>query len=461
MLYSPPECFGRPEKHSGISEESAGDGGLLWNTAAKCGGKESSDEADFRIFPAHGNHSREADVISNVTSPWMWMLLLGITVSLAAVIYWGFFGTLVDSVSGTGVVVRTQGISAVTAKSSGTIEYLDIKPGSFLVPNQILGRIYDPVVFFTIHKLRVEQKELEERTAKIQSGTDALFLKRQESDRKRNELIENLVRLMEENRGRLRELVSMQKELRDIGIASKVDYYNILSQSVNNENSVADTLITQLQDLYEQDESIWQQEENHIKLQGELFAKQQEVELALKSNQDLTWLRSDSRGVVLELLKHTGDPVTAGETIAIVSAGGNHQRNIRLIAYVSAADGKKVRPGMSVYFSPSALRAADYGYIRGVVASVSLFPVSCDSISAELKNRDFAGTITQGGGRNARGGRFPAERSDPERVAVDQPERHGGHRGDRDGRVAAHQYGISSADLLYSAVSAGAPLRDR
>ena len=121
------------------------------------------------------------------------------------------------------------------------------------------------------------------------------------------------------------------------------------------------------------------------------------MELVLKSNQELTWPRSDNRGVVLELLKHAGDPVTNGESIAIVSSGGDHAGNIRLLAYVPAADGKKIRPGMSVYFSPSALRAADYGYIKGIVASVSLFPVSCDSIRAELKNRDFAGTLTQEG----------------------------------------------------------------
>ena len=349
------------------------------------------------LSPFRRNEKQEPDVISNVTSPWMWGLLLGFTVCLAAVVYWGFFGTLVDSVSGTGVIVRTHGITSVTAKTSGSIEYLDIKPGSVIIPNQILGRIYNPEVFFNIHKLQVEQRELQERTEKIQAGADSLFRKRKEADRKKNELIEHLVSLMEENRRRLLELVEMQKQLRDVGVLSKVDYYNILSQNVSNENSVADTLITQLQDLYEQEESVWQQQENHIKLQGELFAKQQEVELALKSNQELTWLRSDNKGIVLELLKHAGDPVTDGETIAIVSAGGDHVKNIRLIAYVSASDGKKVRPGMSVYFSPSALRAADYGYIRGIVSSVSLFPVSGDSISAELKNRDFAGSLTRNG----------------------------------------------------------------
>ena len=349
------------------------------------------------LFTWKKNENREPDVISNVTSPWMWGLLLGITICLAAVIYWGFFGTLVDSVSGTGVIVRAHGIVSITAKTSGTVEYLDIKPGSVIVPNQILGRIYNPEVFFNIHKLQVEQRELEERTRKIQAGTDALFKKRKEADRKKNEQIENLIRLMEENRRHLHDLVAMQKTLREKGISRKEDYYNVLSQNVSNENSVANTLIAQLQDLYEQDESAWRQEENRIKLQGELFAKQQEVEFALKRNQEQTWLRSEFNGLVLELLKYSGDPVADGESIAIVSAGGDHAKNIRLIAYVSAADGKKVQPGMSVYFSPSALRAAEYGYIKGIVASVSLFPVSCESIRAELKNRDFANALTQGG----------------------------------------------------------------
>ncbi len=351
----------------------------------------------MKLLKKTQTESREPDVISNITSPWMWGLLLGFTISLVAVVFWGFFGTMVDSVTGTGIVIRTHGIYSVTAQTSGTIEYLDIKPGSVIVPNQILGRIYNPEVFFNIHKLQVEQKELQERAGKVQTGTDALFKKRKEADQKKNQLIEKLVAMMEENRQRLHELVEMQKKLRDVGAASKVDYYNILSQNVSNENSVANTLISQLQDLYSQEEALWQQEENHIKLQGELFSKQQEVDFALKSNQEQTWLRTDNKGIVLELLKHAGDPVTNGESIAIVSAGDDHAKNIRLIAYVSASDGKKVRPGMSVFFSPSALRAADYGYIRGIVASVSLFPVSSESISAELKNRDFANTLAQGG----------------------------------------------------------------
>lgn len=106
-------------------------------------------ETLFRIFLIEKNDNAEPDVISNVTSPWMWGILLGVTIALAAVIYWGFCGTLVDSVAGTGVVVRTHGITAITAKTSGSIEYLDIKPGSVIFPNQILGRIYNPECFST------------------------------------------------------------------------------------------------------------------------------------------------------------------------------------------------------------------------------------------------------------------------------------------------------------------------
>ena len=340
---------------------------------------------------------REPDVISDVTSSWMWVLLVGVSICLAAVVYWGFFGTLVDSISGSGIVVRARGISAITAKSSGTIEYLDVKPGSAIVPSQIIGRIYNPEVFYNIHKLQAEQAELLERTRKIRAGSDDLFKKRSESDKRKNELIEELVALMKQNRDRIHELVEMQQKLSEKGITSKVEHYSVLSENVSNENALVNVLMTQLQEIYDQQQAQWTLEESHIRLQGELFAKQQEVELAVKSNQEQIWLRSDFNGTALELLKHTGDPVTVGEPIVTVSAGENNDRNIRLIAYVSAADGKKVHPGMSVYFSPAALRAADYGYIKGIVASISLFPVSYESINAELKNSGFAKDMASSG----------------------------------------------------------------
>ncbi len=344
------------------------------------------------------SRNQDPDVISDVTSPWQWGLLLGVTVSLAAVIYWGFFGTLVDSVSGTGVVISTHGIKVITSMTSGTIEYLDIKPGSVIVPNQILGRIYNPDVFHNIHKLQIEQKELQNRIQKLLVGHTSLLNKRKEAEQQKRKLIEEILSQMQKNRARFHEMVETQKKLNESGITSKVEYYNILNQNVSNENTIINTLISQLQSIYEQEATNWEKEENQIKLQGEQFSNQQEVELALRNYQEQIWLRSESYGVVLELLKHPEDPVSAGENVAIVSSGEDEVGNIRLVAYVSAVDGKKVRPGMSVYFSPASLRAADYGYIKGIVSSISLFPVSSASIAAELKNPDFATSMTQSQG---------------------------------------------------------------
>lgn len=350
--------------------------------------------SELSLFARREN--RDPDVISNITAPWMWGLLAGLTICLAAVMYWGFYGTLVDTTSGSGIITRAQGVNSVVAKTSGTIEFLDIKPGTPITPNQILGRVYNPEVFFNIHKLQIEQKELQERAEMIQAGMNDLFQKRETAEQSKNQIIAELVQELKENRERMQEMVHIQRELRTKGVISKSDYYNILGQNVSNENSVANTLISQLESMYAQEESRWKQEESHIKLRGELFAKRQEVDLVLKKNQESIWLRSDVNGVVLELFKHPGDPVNTGERIASVSAS-NDDRSIRTIAYVSASEGKKVRPGMSVYFSPAALPAADHGYIMGVVVSTSLFPVSYESIHAELKNSDFAKTLTREG----------------------------------------------------------------
>ena len=125
------------------------------------------------------NELREPD---NVTSPWMWVLLVGFTVCMAAVVYWAFFGTLVDSVTGSGIVVRDRGVSSITDKSS-------------------------------------------------------------EADKRKNEFIDHLVTLMKQNRDRIQELVEMQRKLSEKEITTKVDHYNVLSENVSNENQLANMLL--------------------------------------------------------------------------------------------------------------------------------------------------------------------------------------------------------------------------
>ncbi len=130
-------------------------------------------------------------------------------------------------------------------------------------------------------------------------------------------------------------------------------------------------------------------------LRTTLELKKQELELERRFFQENIWLRSNSEGTVIEILKGPGDAVSAGDTIALLSR--SEQKFRKVIAFVPVEMGKKVKPGMSAYFAPGSLKPQDYGYVRGVVRETSQFAVNSDSIVTELKNRDFAAAVSKTG----------------------------------------------------------------
>ena len=341
------------------------------------------------------NSSRKTEAITNISCNWIWFLLCGLSIAITSIIYWGFFGTMVDKVNGHGVTIQSGGIDAIVAKGSGILEHLNITPESDVSKNQIVGQIYNAEYFFKTRKLEIEQKELVEQLSEIILGQEKLSHHKIITEKEKEKNVINLLELMKDNRKRTYELVEMQKKLSGVGASSKVNYYGALERMVQLESTVVSTVIQRLNHMSSQQDINWQHQESRIKLNRELLAKQQEIILALKSYYDATWLRANDNGMVIEILKRVGEHVNVGDKIALVS--NNSINNLTLVAFIPLESGKKVKAGMSVYFSPGALPAADYGYMVGVVVSTSPFPVSQESIYSELKNADFAKAMTARG----------------------------------------------------------------
>ncbi|MEI3037931.1 MAG: hypothetical protein V8T90_02550 [Victivallales bacterium] len=259
---------------------------------------------------------KQSELLTNTVSLWNWFFLAALTFFLAAALYWGFFGTMTENVRGLGITV-SGGMEAVTARSDGIIQHLNISPGDRVIRNEIIGQLADNRAFYNLKQTEIEYKDLLYR---IQT------LKKVLADRK-----------------------------------------------------------TPRQDL----------ERKLEQLQKESELKEQKLKLERRFFRESIWLRSNSTGIVTELLKAPGDAVKAGDHIALLNRIDHGQR--KLIAFVPIEMGKKVKPGMSAYFAPGSLKPQDYGYVRGIVQETSQFAVNSDSIVTELKNRDFADAVSKSG----------------------------------------------------------------
>lgn len=341
--------------------------------------------------------SRKVDVVVATTSSWMWFLLAGVTLAVGAVVYWGFFGTMVDSVRGMGVTVKMGGVDAVVARGQGIIEHLNVEPGTRVIANQIVGQIYNAENFFKMRKFEIELEQLGRRNADIKSGILEVTQRKIGASQQKERAIDELLAKLDANTKRTTEITQQFRRLIETGSSSKIEYYKSLQDMVQTESQVTTMLLQTIELEVSQTDIEWNKQQTYLDLLKEQLLKEQELDLALKMFNDSYWLRAVDEGVVIEVLKGVGSPVEPGDRVALVSSGRGS--DLRLIAFVPMQDGKKIRPGMSAFFAPSSVKAQDFGYIQGVVMSVSQFPVSRESIATELKNTDFAEMVAKGGGQ--------------------------------------------------------------
>ena len=92
-------------------------------------------------------------------------------------------------------------------------------------------------------------------------------------------------------------------------------------------------------------------------------------------------IRTERAGRVLEVVVSSGNVIAPGKTILrLESLTGP----LEVLAYVSAPEGKKIRPGMEVRIVPTTAPALSHGHLRGKVNYVSAYPVTGEYLTSEL-----------------------------------------------------------------------------
>jgi len=84
------------------------------------------------------------DSLFPVISPVSWAGLLTVCFLLFAVLMWSIFGSLVEKVEGTGVILNSGGVTKVFSLANGKVDSVLIKPGDMVKKGQILATVFNP-----------------------------------------------------------------------------------------------------------------------------------------------------------------------------------------------------------------------------------------------------------------------------------------------------------------------------
>jgi multidrug resistance efflux pump len=73
---------------------------------------------------------------------------------VAAALMWGFFGTIAEKVSGTGILLYGDGIVRLTASTNGAVDDISVQTGDYIEKGQTFARISVPEAIAEMDRLR-------------------------------------------------------------------------------------------------------------------------------------------------------------------------------------------------------------------------------------------------------------------------------------------------------------------
>lgn len=331
-----------------------------------------------------------------VTSPKGWVALVAIWALLAGVIVWSLIGEVPTKEDGHGIIVVGGGLRIVVAPGAGRVTEI-------LVENEDQVEAGQPVAVIDKPAVRDELAETRQQLQEKQAQNERL----DEFDRREEELQESLAVREKE---RLQQIIEFSKqrlvrlhdqhdivaELVVQGMMTPIDQHRV-------EEDIEQTELEQVKAQLEMEQIEAKTREDGFKRERERMTRQFELE-QIQSKVNMLRSRYDREsqviaqfsGTVVEVrvAEHTtvdeGDPILIVEPSEAAGAG-----ELEAILYVSAATGKRIRPGMDAHVSPSTVKREEHGSMLGRVISVANVPTSKPAMLVRLSDEDLVDRLTQ------------------------------------------------------------------
>jgi HlyD family secretion protein len=102
-------------------------------------------------------------------------------------------------------------------------------------------------------------------------------------------------------------------------------------------------------------------------------------------------IESPYSGCILELTTTNGSVLSPGSRLGSIQLSGSSP--IENVSYFPVGQGKRIKPGMKIYITPSNVRREQYGGIVGTVTKVSAFPITKEGAANLVGNAQLVDSL--------------------------------------------------------------------
>lgn len=336
----------------------------------------------------------QLDRALSVTPSRAWLSLLTILVLIGAAVAWSIVGEVSTYVNAEALLLNQGGrVVDAQARGQGRFETLAVAVGDQVGEGHVVASIVNEEVAERLATAQARVAELRRTLADLKSAVAEERRITNANDARHRQHLDELEATARETVQSARDKLDEHTQLLEERVVTR----SVVERSQRTLNSARRELLGVLRER----DSLEAADIRRRNLENQRL---RDAEVALQAAErharELETLRRAQQitapvsGRVTEIKAAPGALLSPGQPVLSIRAGAEE---LEALIYVDGTDGKKVKAGMEALISPSTVRREEYGAIRGIVESLSPFPVSFEGIVAELQNRELARAFSENG----------------------------------------------------------------
>ena len=340
--------------------------------------------------PEHVSSPEQLDHTITVINHHGWISLVALGVLLVAAVVWGIFGRIPEKVDGAGLLINSSDLMSVTYPYGGIIKNVFLESGMDVQKGQIIARIEreDLLESIQIASQRVANLQQTYDTtypliSRQADMTDSMLEKSEEDFRSQ---IVNVSNQLETAKRKEKTM----KELFDDGLITEMEYLEAHREALSMEMQKQAAEQQLLNAGVNRVRTATDSSQAMMNLQHQIDEARKQLEMEQRNYQNATKIVSPVAGKIYEISVTRGTYVSPGVPVAIVEPYSSDGGTLRAVMYFPVKDGKRIRRGMNIAVIPSTVKQEEYGFIQGIVTSVSDFPVSPQYLQSVMQNPALA-----------------------------------------------------------------------
>ncbi len=327
------------------------------------------------------------------------VLGLGVVAAVTlAGLLWSILATAPERVGGEGVLLSSAGVAVATAPDSGWIERLLVQPGDRIDKDATVAEIRRPDLLDRWQSAVSEAEQARRYQETLErASTEQWRLADEQEARLLRSYEQHLASLDSEHRlvAQLTEGKATLRERGAISTESLIESQARLAQLDNDRHALRNRM-TELEVERETARNRERRELDQARMQADRLHDQAE-NLRREYERDRVAL-APAAGLVVEVSVSEGDPLTPGQPIArLLSSVAGDTQSFKALAFVPAADGKRIQTGMEARVALSTVKRELDGYLLGRVIRVADLPSSRASLMNRLRDEVLVDKILAAG----------------------------------------------------------------